>query len=36
MFTHSRLDELALLYKIFKRDAQTLNLIIKKMIPYIE
>lgn len=36
MFTHSRLDELALLYKIFKRDPQTLTLVIKKMIPYIE
>lgn len=36
MFTHSRLDELALLYKIFKRDSQTLTLVIKKMIPYIE
>ena len=36
MFTNSRLGELALLYKIFKRDQQTLTLIIKKMIPYIE
>lgn len=36
MFTHKRLDELALMYKIFKRDPQTLTLIIKKMIPYIE
>lgn len=36
MFTHSRLDELSLLYKIFKRDGQTLTLVIKKMIPYIE
>jgi hypothetical protein len=36
MFTHSRLDELGLMYKIFKRDPQTLGLMIKKMIPYIE
>lgn len=36
MFTHSRLDELGLMYKIFKRDANTLTLIIHKMIPYIE
>lgn len=36
MFNHSRLDELGLMYKIFKRDPQTLTLIIKKMIPYIE
>lgn len=36
MFTHSRLDELALMYKIFKREMNTLTLIIKKMIPYIE
>ena len=36
MFTHSRLDELGLMYKIFKRDQQTLTLVIKKMIPYIE
>lgn len=36
MFQHSRLEELALMYKIFKRDQQTLTLVIKKMIPYIE
>jgi hypothetical protein len=36
MFLHSRLEELALMYKIFKRDANTLTLIIHKMIPYIE
>lgn len=36
MFTHNRLEELGLMYKIFKRDQQTLTLIIKKMIPYIE
>lgn len=36
MFMNSRLSELALMYKILKRDPQTLTLIIKKMIPYIE
>lgn len=36
MFLHGRLEELALMYKIFKRDHNTLTLIIKKMIPYIE
>lgn len=36
MFTHSRLQELGLMYKIFKRDPGTLTLIIHKMIPYIE
>lgn len=36
MFTHSRLDELALMYKIFKRDPNTLPFVIRKMIPYIE
>lgn len=36
MFMHSRLDELGLMYKIFKRDTNTLTLIIHKMIPYIE
>lgn len=36
MFTHSRLQELGLMYKIFKRDPFTLTLIIHKMIPYIE
>jgi len=36
MFQHSRLEELGLMFDIFKRDQQTLNLIIKKMIPYIE
>ena len=36
MFLHSRLEELNLMYKIFKRDPQTLGLIIQKMNPYIE
>ena len=36
MFTHSRLDELGLMYKIFKRDQNTLPFVIRKMVPYIE
>ena len=36
MFQHSRLEELNLMYKIFKRDQNTLGLIIQKMNPYIE
>lgn len=36
MFQHSRLQELGLMYKIFKRDQTTLTGIIHKMIPYIE
>ena len=36
MFLHSRLQELNLMYNIFKRDPQTLGLIIQKMNPYIE
>ena len=36
MFLHSRLEELNLMYMIFKRDPQTLGLVIQKMNPYIE
>lgn len=36
MFIHARLQELNLMYNIFKRDPQTLGLIIQKMNPYIE
>ena len=36
MFLHARLQELNLMYAIFKRDPQTLGLIIQKMNPYIE
>lgn len=36
MFTHSKLDELALMYRIFRRVETTLKFIIAKMQPYIE
>lgn len=36
MFQHARLEELNLMYNIFKRDPNTLVLIIQKMNPYIE
>ena len=36
MFQHARLEELQLMYDIFKRDPNTLALIIQKMNPYIE
>ena len=36
MFTHSSLIELGLMYRILKRDPNTLGLIIQKMNPYIE
>lgn len=36
MFKNKRLDELSLLYKIFRRDDSTFLLIINKMQPYIE
>ncbi len=36
MFLHSKLDELALMYRIFKRVESTLKFIIQKMNPYIE
>lgn len=36
MFQHGKLDELALMYRIFKRVDSTLKYIIQKMQPYIE
>jgi hypothetical protein len=36
MFQHKRLDELALMFRIFKRVENTLKFIIQKMNPYIE
>jgi hypothetical protein len=36
MFQHSKLDELALMYRIFRRVESTLKHIIQKMNPYIE
>ncbi len=36
MFQHSKLDELALMYRIFRRVESTLKYIIEKMQPYIE
>lgn len=36
MFQHKKLDELALMYRIFKRVESTLKFIITKMVPYIE
>ena len=36
MFQHSKLDELALMFRIFKRVEGTLKYIIQKMSPYIE
>lgn len=36
MFLHSKLDELALMYRIFRRVESTLKFIIQKMSPYIE
>ena len=36
MFKHARLEELNLMYELFKRDPNTLPLIIQKMNPYIE
>ena len=36
MFLHSKLDELELMYRIFKRVETTLKYIIEKMNPYIE
>jgi hypothetical protein len=36
MFENSRLQDLNLMYSMFKRDPQTLGLIIQKMNPYIE
>ena len=36
MFQHSKLDELALMFRIFKRVESTLKYIIQKMNPYIE
>lgn len=36
MFAHSKLEELALMYRVFKRVDSTLKYIIQKMQPYIE
>ena len=36
MFKHTKLDELKLMYKLFKRVPDTLKLIIERMQPYIE
>jgi len=36
MFQHSKLDDLALMYRIFRRVESTLKYIIQKMQPYIE
>ena len=36
MFNHSKLDELSLMYRVFKREDSTLKYIIQKMQPYIE
>lgn len=36
MFTHSRLDELKLMFDIFKRVPETLTRITERMGPYIE
>lgn len=36
MFQHGKLDELGLMYRIFKRVESTLKYIIQKMQPYIE
>lgn len=36
MFEHKQLDNLAMIYDIFKRDEKTLDLVIERMSPYIE
>jgi hypothetical protein len=36
MFNHSKLDELSLMYRVFKRVDTTLKYIIQKMQPHIE
>lgn len=36
MFTHKKLEELALMFRLFKRVESTLKYIISKMAPYIE
>ncbi len=36
MFVHKRLDELALMFRIFKRVESSLKYILQKMGPYIE
>jgi cullin 3 len=36
MFQHKKLDELALMFRLFKRVESTLKYIIQKMAPYIE
>lgn len=36
MFQHSKLDELGLMFRVFKRVDTTLKYIIQKMSPYIE
>ena len=36
MFQHKKLEELALLFRVFKRVESTLKYIIQKMAPYIE
>jgi cullin 3 len=36
MFQHKKLDELALMFRLFKRVESTLKFIIQKMAPYIE
>ncbi len=36
MFQHSKLDDLALMYRIFRRIDSTLKYIMQKMQPYIE
>jgi len=36
MFAHAKLEELALMYRVFKRVDTTLKYIIQKMQPYIE
>ena len=35
MFQHKRLEELKLLFDVFKRDSRTFGLVIQKMNPYI-
>jgi cullin 3 len=35
MFTHKKLEELALMYRVFKRVDNTLKFILNKMQPYI-
>lgn len=36
MFQHKKLDELGLMYRLFRREESTLRFIIQKMEPYIE